>query len=231
MATIVVPLMIPKAAAGLWDMSFHSFGDTIGHEHIHTLQRAHTVNAFPIFESVFKNRLMHEAPLNVEDFSREAYFLKDYEVQARLHTLLAAGVRRGNALPSTRDELHRFLLDAGLKSSKTIPSSDLKPAFNLRRSVRKIGDISLSELNDAITALPHERQREFFWDEMLPYLYGHLLQLYGDKQGLEKMGYSKEHIDVQGRYVPVRADGMARLLPGESRHEESQPDMPALQTA
>ena len=48
---------------------------------------------------------------------------------------------------------------------------------------------AISDLNKAISALKPEKKAQFF-SEILPFIYGDLLELYGDRQGQKRMGHT-----------------------------------------
>src|SRR5690606_38252234 len=96
----------------------------------------------------------------------------------------------------------------------------VSPSFSFRRAARRIFSHEIFILNNMLSGLDTDEQREFFWDEELPYLYGHLRGLYGDQDGLRKMGYSDclYKIGEKRKYVlPVRTNGTIRFLGNEQK--------------
>lgn len=200
----------------LMTMPFRGVGDTLGHEHMHILQihdkkRART--GFAMDDDVFKGEIvanhkeftgLRKAAKFADNFfslGLSRYFLNDVEVQARMHTALVHGYQRWGRLPETQTELHAAMIDAGLNAPKEIwdevrntrekgvsdfETPGFKGVFN--RAARKILSMEAVELNVSQRAIADEAMELKFWQVTMPFMYGHLLELYGDEGGFEKMG-------------------------------------------
>lgn len=211
-------------------MPFKSFSDVVGHEHIHVLQihdgeRAKT--GFDMDEDHFKGKVREaqkEFPWykrirgrfdRVASLGVSSYFLNDVEIQARLHTLMVHGYKRWGRLPGNREEFTAAAIDCGLnaprevheriKASKNPNVADfLKPGLTgtFMRCARKSFGTDTAEINAAQRAMMDKDLQRDFWKTTLPFMYGHLLELYGDPYGRRKMGYTKR-VDEDGDPIPL----------------------------
>lgn len=206
---------------------YNSQLDAIGHEHIHILQKDDMESGrsgFNLCANKFKSALetdLHaRAPLrhHFDKFmsgNTVPNFLQDAEVQARIHGVIAHECRKHGRVPTTRHELWAALIDAGLKAPKEIhdelkKSADkshedfykpsLRSVFN--RVVRGAADKTTAELNTIYRAHLLPDLQEKFWRETLPYLYGHLLELYGHETGRRDMGFLEP---LKNTFVPTLA--------------------------
>ena len=198
----------------LLSMPFASYADVAGHEHIHFLQkedRDSKRSGFNALGGEFRKKAIaavraHHPVLQKADACASLgfvrYFLGDHEIQARLHTVLAHGVRRWGRLPRNRDELWQALDSSGFTPPDEI-RRDMRESFNaasafnrdasagakLARLGHRIFSPDIAELRIAQNALLDPGLKAEFWRETLPYLYGHLLELYGCKTGRAEMGF------------------------------------------
>lgn len=198
------------------DKVYNSPFDTIGHEHTHILQKddmekggtGFNLMANP-FRTALESAMKVRAPLrykfnNILSGNCLDNFLQDAEVQARLHTVIAHECREHGRMPTTKHELWAALIDAGLeappvirkelknaddKSHEDFLEKGMTAAFS--RAVRGFADKSTAELNAAHRAHLFPDLKEKFWQETMPYLYGHLLELYGHTTGRQDMGFAK----------------------------------------
>jgi len=217
---------------------FHSYSDVIGHEHIHILQihdKKRAKTGYDMDQDHFKDMVTENSESfsrlkkfrkfmdNVFSFGTSRYLLNDVEVQARLHTVMVHGYHRWGRLPENRQEFIAACVDSGLKVHPAIrKEADLlpqevrnefiKPGLTgaFMRAARDIISNEVGELNAAHRAIMDENLQYSFWDETLPYMYGHLLELYGDKKGRHKMGWTKLH-DEDGP-IPLQ-----QILPPPSK--------------
>ena len=199
---------------------FRSFSDVLGHEHVHVLQihdgkRART--GFDMDDDHFKKSILagqknfpawKRAVIKAGDiisFGSTRYLLNDVEVQARLHTVMVHGYHRWGRLPRTSAEFIAGCVDAGLNVTNdekeiigTLPQSTqeifLKPGLkeSFERAARGVMDVNAAELNAAQRRLGSADLKKDFWQIEMPYMYGHLLELYGDPDGRAKMGFREE---------------------------------------
>lgn len=140
-------------------------------------------------------------------FGLHRYLRNDAEIQARLHTVLVQGVPRWNRLPQNKMELWAAMSDSGVslprsirKEMETKHKDAFKKAcqvmnadgnkYSLRRLFRQAALSDVYELNIAQRSLLASEYKTAFWQTALPYIYGHLLELYGDADGRRKMGFT-----------------------------------------
>lgn len=218
-----VPIFMTSLRTYILGMPFSFFrkelADVAGHEHIHVLQvgdkRRSGPEEFRILLSPFSDRARGnmKGPYSFFDsfnyafsFGMTRYFMKDSEVQARLHTVMVHGFRKWGRLPENKRELWAALIDSGLlaparihEELKSIPADTELETFAttkndsaLKKCFNRNASLPVSELNIACKAHLQKDLKERFWLETLPYLYGHLLELYGYEDGRRMMGYRKK---------------------------------------
>jgi hypothetical protein len=162
---------------------------------------------------------------NIMSLGMAPYFRNDFEIQARLHTLLAHGARRWGQLPKTREDLWQALDSMGLPMPAEIRAElkeKLKTDFaaaaspfaagpdiagSLRRKANMAFAFDAVELQVAQRSLLRMPLKLEFWQVTLPYLYGHLLELYGQKEGRRMMGFN------EAAGVPVIGDAVRAAQP------------------
>lgn len=201
----------------LFTLPFRAAMDTIGHENIHVLQGRdpyETKTGYNIFRNSFRERFNNAAqgssirPIDsLVSLGLASYFRNDFEIQARMNTLLTHKYAQWGRMPETRHEIWAALIDAGLRAPASIhsqlaASTEDISAFRKSSTIGRIGQQltapHIAELNAAYWGLYSAESREHYWHKALPYIYGHLTELCGDEDGLAKMGYSG----------PVTAGGM-----------------------
>lgn len=195
--------------------------DAIGHEHVHILQKDDLESGksgFNIVANTLKtkleNALKARAPKryyldNMLSGNTVSYFLNDYELQARLHNLVACGYQKHGRIPMSRHELWAALIDTGVMAPQEIHeelknSSDRShedfhkpgPRSSFNRAARGLADKTVAEMNTAYRAHLFDDLKNKFWRETLPYLYGHLLELYGHETGRQDMGFVSSRLPV-----------------------------------
>jgi hypothetical protein len=200
---------------------FRSLTKVMGHEHIHLLQKIDRDTGgtgLDLLDPVFRkdNRAQTKgwqkwlrntnAVLSV--YVTE-YLTADYEIQARLHTLMAQGSHRWGTLPKNQTELWVALEDCGLHMPKAVRQEldgRLKDGFNsaaachttdtlkgkLKRFARAAFDPDVAELRAAQGSYIKTKLKNELWQFELPVLYGALLEIYGQKDGTAMMGIDKE---------------------------------------
>ncbi|MDP2205614.1 MAG: hypothetical protein Q8K65_04850 [Alphaproteobacteria bacterium] len=209
-------------AVQILTMPFKSVMDTVGHEHIHVLQvhdehktgfMSASQNGLGMCEQLVENKRAENSLLskiyaadNLVSVSMLTYLRKDAEIQARLHTVLAQGYReKWHRLPETRHEAWGALISMGLNAPAAIRreldesteaglgqfyQKGLRGAFG--RAVQKTVNVHVAQLNAAHASLLTTDVKEKYWRDVLPYLYGHLVELYGDPSGRRRMGITED---------------------------------------
>lgn len=188
------------------------FMNVIGHEHMHVLQHLDlessgtglditTRNPFKsIADTAINNK---NATINkILAFGQADYLRTDSEIQARLRTILAHGIKRWGRLPVTREEFWAGMIDCGLRAPPHIldivassQSPEIRTFYktgmtqSFLRAARARTDRSTAELNVAEGAHNTPEAKKIFWNITLPYLYGHFLELVGIEHGRKMMGF------------------------------------------
>lgn len=223
------PLLAMMAASSLrnqpltqiFTLPFRPSMDTVGHENIHVLQNRdpyETKTGYNIFRNSFKERFNNAAQggtfRSADSFislGGASYFRHDFEIEARLNTLLTHKYAQWGRMPETRHEIWAALIDAGLRAPESIHRalaqspedlSDFRKSTFIGRIGSQLLLCHVAELNTAYWGLYARESREAYWHETLPYLYGHLTELCGDDRGLRKMGYTGP-VTAQGVPVPL----------------------------
>ncbi|MBI2234133.1 MAG: hypothetical protein HYU57_03900 [Micavibrio aeruginosavorus] len=162
-----------------------SFADTLAHENIHILQK--DMMRSGITDPFGRNRRYGtEAMIGKSHSAFIRYLAAEDEIQARLHEVTAHHYRdvlamlhcEGVAIDPvcirglSRDQAGRAALAAF--SVPSYPKTWLAPEV-------------IRDLNSVIRAVPKEK-RISFCNNVIPALYGGLLELYGDREGSRRMG-------------------------------------------
>jgi hypothetical protein len=201
--------------AGLISMAVKPAMMTIGHEHVHILQvydSQENKTGFNIMKNHFKNRANNARGALSKSFNTldriasiglVGYYQHDFEIQARMHNVLVRNYEKWGRMPTTKHEFWAAMIDGGLNAPKVIheklknskdgrPQDFLKNTLSSKfnRAAIKLYRPDVVELNVATRSLFSPKLKEQHWEETLPYLYGHLLELYGHKKGRMQMGFS-----------------------------------------
>lgn len=204
-------------ASSLARMFTPSLSDLVGEEQIHIKQFKEGNDA--IASAAFQNSA-YDWLNNQSAFSRyktefkqgidalltlmpRSYFSSDYELQARLHNIIVHGYKKWGQIPQTPDELYIALKDMGILSPAIVSNHYADQKFDALKDI--FGGHSgegyfnppNAEMNIGLNSFRSPDVLEMYWQDCLPVLYGDLLVKYGDSNGLQKMGLSKE-VDVLG---------------------------------
>ena len=198
-------------AAQILTLPYRAAMDPLGREHIHILQTTEAEKTkFNPYESTlykdlkksFNGKQKALAITNtICSFGMLPYISRDAEIQANMHTALARGYRKKwQRLPRTRHELWAALAELGIKppaaireelknttedKAKTFLKPGLRATFN--RYSQKLIRTDVADLDAINEGLLRDDLKEKFWRDTLPYLYGHLLELYGDPAGRQRL--------------------------------------------
>lgn len=161
--------------------------------------------------------------LNIQEHGKNYihnYLGTDEEMQARLHEILASGHAVWERMPSTKIELWAALYQCGLNTPKNIKDT-LKNTEEGQQALQNFP--SNSVLRDTIASTVrefnlvygyagNEKGRAHLWNHAYPYLYGNLLELYGDDLGRERMdmGPSRAPLIELAHIIknaPIKDDG------------------------
>lgn len=178
----------------LMQMSSHKLANSISHENIHLLQKSLIKGGV---RDPFGRFRRHQTHLMIKDNkSQDArYYCAEDEIQVRLHLLIAQHYRERGKIPMNKHELWSFLHHQGVHlhqecvNSLTNHQAGIKarhkffvPRIPLFKSE------PVRDLNTAIAFIDPKKRADFCMIT-LPILYGSLLELYGDYEGSERMGY------------------------------------------
>lgn len=216
----------------LLSIPFSPAMDTVGHENIHVLQVRdphETRTGYNILKKSFREAAFNKrwdsgiigktaiiAEMSVS-YMMAPYFRADYEIQARMNTLLTHNYQSWGRMPRTKHELWAALIGAGLRAPAIIhrelaqstedTSVFYKPGLRatFSRAAAQALAPHIAEMNTAYWGLYRKDLKEEYWRNTLPYIYGHLTELCGDPDGLRRMGYSGPVLPDQGP-VPFDAE-------------------------
>ncbi len=185
-----------------------SLADKIQHEGFHFIQGDRVPAWAPFLSVAYSNIPLWKDIIAVSDnvfgLSAPGNYTKDREVQARLHVKLTHGYKRWGRLPANETELWAALIDSGLFAPRHIKEKVAKAAAENSEVKRFLKSPKLFRLASALVcdstaglnvANAHYTKlglRDYFWDIAMPYFYGQMLELYGDKQGKRKMDFEPE---------------------------------------
>ena len=189
--------------------------NVIGHEHLHVLQKDKGYDEpvtqidlwhRPFYRAAFAHVsqliCQHALPRVGYVSPKLIYLAADAEQQARLHTVIANRYKVCKKLPKTREELWLQLTDAGLRPPQFVVErlsqthqgqltkiqrdpTPTTPAYKYKAAAE------LNQINEFGQKIGLDR---YLWDCVFPYLYGHLLELYGDRGGRTKMGFPPDQL-------------------------------------
>lgn len=120
-------------------------------------------------------------------------------LQATLHTMLSNGYREWGQMPVNITQFWAALESLGAKLpqfaenelSMTTRGAEARATFFKVQNPSGKTTAYIQELNKLQTTLKSYDAKADLWNELLPRLYGNLLELYGDRLGRERMGYGK----------------------------------------
>lgn len=124
-----------------------------------------------------------------------AYLSQGVEIQARMHQLMAEGYQQWGVMPTTKTELMVAMINMGLKvpalfrrelesapdferASETFKYDNPQSNRHVRSTMHALNYAQSQGLND--------RGQKMFLNFLIPCLYGDLIEMYGDRYGLER---------------------------------------------
>ena len=184
---ILLPHIFNRVSADL--------GDAVSHENIHVLQNIimHAQGLVPVREHYgdFLNGFASPA--------MKSYSASINEIQTQLHAVVSDHYRRTGVIPLNTTDLWALLctervipksayvddlLDntmEGRWAKKRFPATSARPRKDLL--------MEIAELNVLFFFMKKDKRDEFC-EEILPAVYGRLLEIYGDEFGCMRMGYN-----------------------------------------
>jgi hypothetical protein len=124
------------------------------------------------------------------------YYAQPVEIQARLHEIMVAGYAQWGKLPASKTELQAALYNAGvdmpLRTKWQIMTSaeGLRALHDFRCSPPVVAAMAVpvKGINNVVDFAVLSTRRALLWDKIFPQQYGHLIEMYGDGPGRERMG-------------------------------------------
>ncbi|HPF78078.1 MAG TPA: hypothetical protein PLF01_02190 [Alphaproteobacteria bacterium] len=181
----------------------------ITHEFKHIVQARDKQES--LSSSLDNNRLGIASYLEDKPDEHVKYLSEECELQARLHTMMVGLYHQFEKLPSNRDEFYAALASQGINVPETFLSiaertSQGREALSFYQRddalfARYADTSAVKDLNKVFDALTPERKIKF-WSRVMPFIYGDMLELYGDRLGHKRMGHSH---NIQLREVFYRA--------------------------
>ena len=183
--------------SSLFNRDSQARADTIAHENIHILQKTMIQqglsNSFGQFYRHGVKEMIHK---NAGSYAR--YLCAEDELQVRLHLLVSRYYRDHAKIPLNQHELWSMLHHEGVK----ITDGCVQDLYKSDQGLRALGKFfrdpktlplfksePVREINTALYSIS-DRHKEKFCLITLPALYGSLLEIYGDREGSRRMGYS-----------------------------------------
>lgn len=123
------------------------------------------------------------------------YHCREMEMQSRLHEILVSGYASWQRMPQNKIELWAALHNLGLNAPPTVMEtlkntpkgvSALK-TFACEWELRSDVYNKVTDLNTVGDYMVFNGRREAAWENLYPYLYGNLIEHYGDSQGRARM--------------------------------------------
>ncbi len=132
------------------------------------------------------------------NYMRQQALREGTEMQARLNQILADGYPRWGRLPSTIDEFHAAMANAGVDLPEPIKAklaalpdgASAKTFLNAQGEKGKGIDDRIHEIHKVVHSL-EEKSQDQFWNKGVLEIYADLIEMYGDKQGRERFGLGK----------------------------------------
>ena len=124
------------------------------------------------------------------------YYAQPVEIQARLHEVMVAGYAQWGKLPASKTELQAALYNAGVDMPLRVKWNMMTSAEGLQalRDFRCSPPVAMAMafavkgINNVVDYAALPARRALLWDKVFPQQYGHLIELYGDGPGRERMG-------------------------------------------
>lgn len=209
------------------DKAHGGLADVIAHESSHLLQ-AHD-DRISLSSALGDNRTPLKMLFNSKS-SRIAYLSSEFEMQARMFTVLTNAYIQHGRMPLTRYELWAALASQGvtppdgiLRQAQTNP--ELAKAFRdfpaSQDYIDKYGDkMGKSDLNKVNESASDNEAQAKLWNKVYPFLYGDLLEIMGDRLGMVRMGHS-HNVQLREMFMKAARDHMS----GELKADDAQAQM------
>lgn len=175
--------------------------DTISHENIHILQKSMIWRGISdCFGQYARHGIRQMLRSGLGPLS--AYDAAEDEIQARMHEIVAHHYRERGTIPLNRDEILALLEAEGVDihpdcTRFLLADPDGCEAMikfhppSYRKGIFKPDPVR--HINRAIAAIAPDHRYRFSAD-ILPGIYGNLLELYGDREGSRRIGHARNVI-------------------------------------
>lgn len=192
---------------------------------------------------VFAHAVMDIGPTykSGKEMNIKNYLSQECEIQARMDEVMMEGYASWQKMPTTRLELWAALESAGMDLPRSVRRElRSEEGRQARRDFRMSGKAQenvaddVKQLSQAAGLAIFTEDKDKFWHEAVPRIYGNLIELYGDTEGRARMGlgtnpiaakqilrtvaYSEDEITVADAahmvdaLPPEHADGVLKSL-------------------
>lgn len=164
--------------------------------------------------SAFDNtRLSLHTLLKPDTRQHTRYLALECELQARLHTVIVGAYHQFERLPVTRGELYACLASQGIHVPQHLFSETDQAGFTRDEAfyMRYADKVAVRNINEVIDHIVPD-QRDKFWQDVIPFIYGDMLELWGDRLGLKRMGHTH---NVQLREIFYRTAHDIHMMTAE----------------
>lgn len=169
----------------------------ISHEFKHVVQGRDREESM---SSAFDGDRLEIKGMLIEDASKhQKYLAEEYEIQARLHTLMVGAYHQFEKMPTSYAELIAVLYSQGMYLPKVVvrevrETEEGKKAFSFFKTDKDLLDRyadkdAIKYLSEVIKAVSPWK-RKMFCQDVLSFIYGDMLELYGDRLGHKRMGHT-----------------------------------------
>ena len=173
----------------------------LSHEFQHVVQQRDLQESL---SSSFDGDRLGIAGLLKDDASKyQKYLADEAEIQARLHTVVVGAYHQFERMPTNHFELMSMLATQGIATFPTMMGLGAGRAYKKDTELfdRYADKSAIDGLKDVIKAIDPKHKSDFF-NRVLPFVYGDLIELYGDQQGHKRFGHTH---NIQLREVFYKA--------------------------
>ncbi len=216
------------AAVRLFDKDNEGFANTVAHEGWHTAQ---AYDDRVSLSSAFHENRHGMRMLFPKEMSRWLKYLSsEAELGARMFTVVSNAYVQHGVMPLTKHELWGCLISQGLEAphgvlARAQDNAACARAFHkfptVDQYVQDHADRSAANnLNDVTDGMDNDAARFKLWDQVLPWVYGDILEVMGDRYGHKRMGHG-HNIQLREIFMKTARGHMDK----PTAHEQVMQDM------